>query len=147
MSLHVLWVDDEPQSLRYERRLAELHDWNIESALNTESALDLTSKNTFDLLIVDIILPRSQYEQDRGYVNADAGIELLRALRDPGRCASTPADVPIAVITAVVSSEKLARIKDLLGANPKYLAKPIAEEEYERLVTNLSQALSTSSRS
>lgn len=143
MGLKVLWVDDEPHSLRYEHKLAQRYGWELHFASTAQEALDVTARDRFDLLILDIILPQNQYYLDRGFVHEDSGLKLLATLKEPSREALTPHDVPIGVITAVISPDKRAQIIKLLPSDQFYLSKPINEKEYLALLKRLNEAASS----
>jgi CheY-like chemotaxis protein len=141
MTIQVLWVEDEPSSLRYERKVAEQAGWQITSANTVSKALDLIRDNTFDLVVADIILPRNDLERQQGFVDPDAGIQMLEAIRDSNRTSGTPRSVPILVVTAVVSIEQKAKIVKKLLAPRYYLSKPVNDNEYRKMVKELTEAL------
>jgi YesN/AraC family two-component response regulator len=51
----LLFVDDEPEIL--ELLVLMFHDCGSQTALNTESALDMLRKERFDVLVTDIKMP------------------------------------------------------------------------------------------
>jgi CheY-like chemotaxis protein len=145
MTIKVLWVEDEPGSLRYEQGVAKGEaKWQITQANTVSQALDLIRDNTFDLVVADMILPPDDSKRQRGSVDPDAGIQLLESIRDSGRTGGTPPSVPILVITAVVSIEQKAKIVEKLSTPRYYLNKPLNENEYRKIVKELTEALESS---
>jgi CheY-like chemotaxis protein len=141
MSLNVLWVDDEPQSLRYERILADQQGWNITSADTVSRAMELINNTAFDLVVIDLILPLDDFQKQRGYVTPDAGIQFVEAITEPTRKGSTPANVPLLVISAVISDEHKAKVVKKLVSTRYYLNKPVQEDIYRNILMELTHAL------
>jgi CheY-like chemotaxis protein len=141
MSLNVLWVEDEPDSLRAEVILARNHGWNITWADTVKQSLDLLRDTVFDLVVVDLILPPTDYEKKRGFVDVKAGIGLIGSIREPGRQGRTPPNVFLLVITAVVTDELKAQVVKELESDRYYLNKPLVEEVYIAVVNELTQRL------
>jgi CheY-like chemotaxis protein len=146
MSINVLWVEDEPDSLRYERKLAEQQGWNITSADTVSRAMTLINDTAFDLVVVDLILPLDDFHKQQGYVTPDTGIQFIDAVREPTRKGSTPANVPLLVLTAVISPEQKAKVTKKLISDQYYLTKPLQENAYRRVLTELIQKLNPSTR-
>jgi CheY-like chemotaxis protein len=146
MTIQVLWVEDEPASLRYERIVAEQAGWQIASADTVSKALELIRDTIFDLVVADIILPHDDFEKRRGFVDPDAGIQLLESIRDPARTSGTPSNVPVLVVTAGTSTEQRAKIVEKLSSSRYYLNKPVDEETYVKIVEELTQILKTSTQ-
>jgi two-component system OmpR family response regulator len=146
MSLNVLWVEDEPNSLSSEVEIAREHGWNITWAETVSKGLELARSTVFDLVIVDLILPPSEYERQRGYVDPDAGLTLIESIREPSRRGRTMPTVPILVITAVVTERLKAKVLGKLESGRYYLTKPLEIELYEDIVRDLSQRLASSAR-
>ncbi len=59
MPLSVLFVDDEPQTLRGLQRLTHSAglDWRVSIALNGETALDILGRHPVDVLVTDLRMP------------------------------------------------------------------------------------------
>jgi CheY-like chemotaxis protein len=138
MSVRALWVEEEPESLVYERKLAEENGWQITSVATVREALDLVAHRPFDVLLVDLILPLSEYELRRGHVSVDAGLALIRSIRDPLRCGATGHDVPLLVISAVVTPDRKAVVLDSLASPTHYLDKPVDEVKYRQMISEFS---------
>jgi len=105
----LLIVEDEPVLLRGLRDTFARQGWEVETAAEGEAALNLACSRTFDLILLDIMLPR---------VN---GYEICRAVRERG-CQSA-----ILILTAKSQEEDV-----ILGLNlgaDDYLAKPFRRGE------------------
>lgn len=144
MSIKVLWVEDEPNSMTYEVMLAEQRGWHITSAETASRALDLVRDRSFDLVVVDLILPQNNYEKERGHFDPYAGIHLIESVRQRTTSGHTPPDVPILVITAVVTDDLRARVLDKLESSRYYLNKPLEEGVYREVVRELTERLDRS---
>ena len=67
--MRILLVEDHEDTNRSLTNLLRRRGYNVQSALNFQSALDLSAKEQFDVLISDLALPDG------------SGIELMRSLR------------------------------------------------------------------
>lgn len=108
---HILVVDDEAD-------LADLVSYNlrkegfiVESASDGESALKKIKKGTYDLLILDLMLPGIQ------------GIELCRILRND------PKNSGLAIIMLTAKGEEIDRIIGLEMGADDYMTKPFSPRE------------------
>src|SRR5215475_9285525 len=100
----LLIVEDEPVLLRGLRDTFARQGWEVETAAEGEAALNVACSRTFDLILLDIMLPR---------VN---GYEICRAVRERG------IETPILMLTAKGQEEDI-----ILGLNlgaDNYIAKP-----------------------
>jgi len=107
-TLRVLVVDDEePTTLSFARML-QLEGFDVESALDGETALRRAAEVAFDAILLDLRMPLLD------------GLEVLRRLRAIPSCRRTP----VAVITGyyLVDEGTIAEIEQL-GAVVKY--KPL----------------------
>jgi CheY-like chemotaxis protein len=125
MAVELLWVEEESGSLRYERKLAAGLGCMITEESTVETALSRLNLSRFDVVVADIILPPDEFSRRRSHVHPEAGIQFLRALRDPRRVGQTPHDVPAMVVSAVVSPDKRSLAIKLLGDDRFYIAKPV----------------------
>lgn len=144
MSINVLWVEDEPSSLRYEVILAERHGWRITWADTVKRGLELLRDIAFDLVVVDLILSRDDFEKGRGFVDANAGVSLVESIREPSRKGLTPPNVPLLVITAVVNKETRDKVLVKLETSRFYQTKPLHEKAYRDVVRELTERLGSS---
>jgi two-component system, OmpR family, KDP operon response regulator KdpE len=104
----VLAVDDDVQILRALRTSLQARGYEIRTAPNGETALDMLAKDRFDVVILDLGLPGID------------GQEVIRRLR-------AWSDTPIIVLTVRESQEQKVAALDA-GADD-YVIKPFAMEE------------------
>lgn len=106
---HVLVVEDEQKTRDSLAEGLRLEDWQVTTAENGDEALAALEKATFDLLILDWMLPGRD------------GMEVLRRVRTQGN------HVPVLLLTARGSLDD--RVAGLEGGADDYLAKPFAYAE------------------
>jgi len=107
--MRVLVVEDEEKVARFVRRALEEERYAVDVAPDGESALEQIDIVPYDLVILDLTLPKK------------GGFELLHLLRQQGN------QVPVLILTARTAVSY--RVKGLdLGADD-YLVKPFAIEE------------------
>jgi two-component system KDP operon response regulator KdpE len=104
----VLVVDDDPQIVRALRAGLGVQGYEVVTAGNGETALDLTAASRVDLVILDIELPGMD------------GVEVVGRLRGWTQ-------VPVLVLSAHEALDDRVRVLDA-GADD-YLSKPFAMEE------------------
>ena len=107
--MRILIAEDEPRISRFVARGLKAHGYTPTVVEDGISALDYASSGDFDLLVLDVGLPRMD------------GFAVLRALRDMG------ADIPVLMCTARDSVEDT--VHGLEGGADDYLAKPFRFEE------------------
>jgi CheY-like chemotaxis protein len=139
--IKVLWVEEEQDSLRYERGIAIGQGWDITSASTVSEAMDLVSKDHFDLIVADLILPPDEFAKARGSVDVNAGIRFLEWIRSATHESRTPPTVMVVVITAVVSPETKSRVAEKLVPSQYYINKPLRRERYLELIHELNGIL------
>lgn len=109
MSSRILLVEDEPGLVLTLSDLLGAEGYEVESAMDGPAGLAIALKEAFDLVILDVMLPRM------------SGFEVCRALRQRGN------DVPVLMLTARTRVEdRVAGLK--LGADD-YLGKPFEPPE------------------
>jgi signal transduction histidine kinase/DNA-binding response OmpR family regulator len=114
----VLIVEDNPDIRRYISESLE-DMYQVIEAVNGDSGLIKTKKNIPDLVITDLIMPKTD------------GIELCREIKSDERTSH----IPIIMLTAKASlDEKLTGLET--GADD-YLSKPFHMEELITRITNL----------
>jgi two-component system response regulator RegX3 len=108
MSPRVLLVDDEPDIVEPLTYALEHDGFQVASVAEGQAALDLARSNTFDVVILDVMLPGM------------SGIDVCRTLRNES-------DVPIVMLTA--RDAEVDRVLGLeLGADD-YVTKPFSTAE------------------
>lgn len=105
----MLIVDDELSNRHLLKRLFQ-HDFQITCVDNAEDALDLLAQAPFDIVLMDVMMPRMN------------GLEMLQRMR----AKPSLSDVPVILVTAL--SETRYIIQGLqMGAND-YVTKPLDTE-------------------
>ena len=107
--MRLLIVDDEQSLLDQLRRALEAQRYIVETALDGEAALDKLFEAPFDLIILDIMLPKRD------------GLSVLREIRQAGMT------TPVLMLTA--RGEIGDKIKGLDQGADDYLAKPFSLDE------------------
>ena len=107
--INIMVVEDDDSTRRLVHFLLKANQFTVIEARNGNEALDLLSKNTINLFIIDLMMP----EMD--------GFELTKSIRNSGYTS------PILVLTARTSIIDKRKCFDL-GADD-YLTKPFEREE------------------
>jgi two-component system chemotaxis response regulator CheY len=121
----VLIVDDSSLVRLYYRSALEKAGFEVEQAINGIEAMERALSQPFDLVIVDINMPRMD------------GFTFVRALR---RIATDVASLPALMISTEAEVQDIAAAR-AAGAN-FYLVKPVSEAELIRHVCVLTGAAS-----
>ncbi|KAB7881190.1 response regulator [Poseidonibacter ostreae] len=107
--MKILIIEDDQKIINFLKKGLEEESYIIDYSLNGEEGIYLASVNTYDLILLDIMLPIKD------------GIEVCKTLR------SSDIQTPIIMLTAKDSIED--KIKGLdIGAND-YIAKPFSFSE------------------
>jgi DNA-binding response OmpR family regulator len=115
--MKILVVDDEPVLLEQLRKTLTIQKYDVDMADDGESALDKLFDNLYDLIILDIMLPKVD------------GLAVLREIR------KAKVKTPILMLTAKGSVED--KIKGLDYGADDYLAKPFAMAELNARIRSL----------
>ena len=120
LEAEVLIVDDEPAIRNGCRRVLSSCGANVEIAANGDEAMELLSSRSFDVAIVDLIMPGKE------------GLETIAELR------RSDADVKIIAISGGgrVNAEDYLHLAKSLGALES-LSKPFTREELVESVERL----------
>ena len=121
----VLVVDDSSLVRLYYRSALEKAGFEVEQAINGIEAMERALLQQFDLVIVDVNMPRMD------------GFTFVRALR---RIATDVASLPALMISTEAEMQDIAAAR-AAGAN-FYLVKPVSEVELVRHVCVLTGAAS-----
>ncbi|MEA4971054.1 MAG: response regulator transcription factor [Candidatus Pelethousia sp.] len=103
MAKRILLVDDEPLILKGLKFALEQDGYETDSAEDGETALDKALKGGYDLILLDVMLPKM------------SGIEVCQAVREKS-------DVPIIMLTA--KGEDMDKILGLEYGADDYMTKP-----------------------
>lgn len=107
--MKILLVDDERQLTQALSAILKQNKYSVDCANNGEDGLDLAQSGIYDLVILDIMMPKID------------GITLLKEIR------KSRLDVPVLMLTAKSdTTDKIAGLN--LGADD-YLTKPFNTEE------------------
>ena len=132
MNKRILIVEDDESILQLEKDYLEASGFSVDWALNGKSGLELALTNKYDLLLLDVMLPK---------VN---GLEICKRVREVS-------NIPIIFVSA--KRDDIDKIKGLgLGADD-YIVKPFSPSElaarviahikrYDRLVGSQAPASS-----
>ncbi len=121
--LRVLVVDDSSLARLYYRNILAKAGYEVEQAINGIEAMEKVLSQAFDLLIVDINMPRMD------------GFSFLRDVR---RAAREVATVPALVISTEAGDQDIDDAR-AAGAN-FYLVKPVSEADVLRYANVLAGA-------
>ncbi|WP_092495182.1 response regulator [Faunimonas pinastri] len=114
--MHLLVVDDDNRIRTLLTGFLGKNGFRVSAAASAQDARRQLSLVTFDLLILDIMMP------------GETGLELARSLRETS-------DVPILMLTA--RSEPAERIEGLEVGADDYLAKPFEPRELLLRINNI----------
>ena len=104
----ILIIEDEEKIVRFIELELKYEGYEVEKAYNGKDGLELALTQSFDLILLDIMLP---------HLN---GIEVLRRIR-------RVSDVPIILLTA--RDTVVDKVSGLDGGANDYITKPFAIEE------------------
>lgn len=114
---HILIVDDDPAILRLLSTNLKARDYIVSAAMDGEEALETVEADLFDLIILDIMLPKLD------------GVEVCRRIREWS-------NVPIIMLSARGGEQD--KVKCLESGADDYLTKPFSIGE---LVARIKTAL------
>lgn len=102
----ILVVEDEVKITRFIKKGLEMEHYTVDVAYDGEEALEKAEVNTYDLIILDLMLPKID------------GIEVCKKIRE------AKVDAPVIMLTARDTVED--RIKGLDAGADDYLIKPFS---------------------
>jgi two-component system, response regulator, stage 0 sporulation protein F len=117
MAEKILVVDDEENMLRLFKRALGREGYQVVCAASGQAALEMASRDTFSLAIVDIELPGMD------------GIGLMKRLRALNQ------RLPIVVVTAQRNPETEQRAKD--SGCTAFFPKPIDIKRFKKIIRSL----------
>lgn len=112
--LSVLMVEDNASNVFYQTHLLEALDCKLTVAVDGQEALDKFRPNCFDLVLLDLHLPRI------------SGLDVLKSIRESETLAGAP-NVPVIVLTADLLRSTETACRDY-GAD-EFIAKPVNANE------------------
>lgn len=107
--MNILIVDDDPELLDQLKAALERNHYQVETAEDGDTALDKVFDNTYNLILLDVMLPRLD------------GLGVLKEIRNAG------INIPILMLTA--RGDVQDRVKGLDTGADDYLAKPFSMSE------------------
>ncbi|HMS28803.1 MAG TPA: response regulator transcription factor [Saprospiraceae bacterium] len=112
--MHVLLIEDELKTAESIRKYLEEMDVRVSVANDSETALQLTEKSSFDVIVSDVVLP------------SFSGIELVKRIRQLG------IKSPVLMLSALSQTED--KLQGFEAGSDDYLAKPFdLKELYARI--------------
>ena len=109
---HVLVVDDDPYIRHYLMTLLSTEGWKVRLAESGDHAIDVCSRQRFDLILMDIQMP------------VMTGIDASIAVWTEG---SMNEHTPIVAVTGYLSTDRIAEMRE--AGLVEYLSKPIVQEQ------------------
>jgi len=112
----ILLVDDDPDFLDAVQAVVEAAGYEVEVAYDGKEALEKVAQNSFDLIVLDIMMPVM-----------DGHKACKQIKQDPAT-----GDIPIILLTAVadhVTTTKYTHHDMLVSDAEDYLPKPVEPEE------------------
>ena len=107
--MRVLVVEDEKKVASFIQRGLEGEGFSVEVAYDGESGVEMGSQSSFDLILMDVMLPKMD------------GLEAIKALREKG------VESPVLCLTAKDTVEDI--VAGLDSGSDDYLTKPFAFAE------------------
>lgn len=112
--MNILLVEDEARVADFVRRGLAAEGWSVDHAANGEDALEYAASNSYDVILLDLMLPGIQ------------GQDVCRKLR------ARKSKTPILMLTALDSPEE--RVAGLKMGADDYLPKPF---DFDELVARI----------
>src|SRR5579872_5178816 len=109
MSSRILLVEDEPGLLLTIADLLRTEGYDVETAADGEAALAKASGREFDLVVLDVMLPKK------------SGLDVCRELRQKG--------IDVAILMLTAKTQVIDRVLGLKLGSDDYLAKPFDPRE------------------
>ena len=116
--MKLISIDDDKTSLLLVESMAEKLGFTVSSFLNPIEALERIKGNSFDIVLVDYMMPEM------------SGTECIEAIRVDN------SDIPIIMITGTIEDDAL-KIKALEAGATEFINKPIDLAEFRARLSNL----------
>lgn len=117
-SARLLVVDDNPVNIKILRGLLLHYEIDADTALSGEEAVSKASENTYDMILMDHMMPG---------MDGEAALNAIRALPDKDR-----ASVPVIAVTA--NAIRGMRDEYLRKGFTDYLSKPVETPKIEQIL-------------
>lgn len=117
--IKILVVDDEKNIVELLKINLERYGYDVISAYTGMEAITLTSTNTPDLILLDVMLPDSD------------GIKICSMIRSNEKTS----DIPIIMVSA--KSEEEDKIEGLIAGADDYITKPFSIKEIEARIQSV----------
>jgi CheY-like chemotaxis protein len=137
-NLQILWIEEQVgEYYLIEKKLRRL--FNLDIAENEIDGERHLKGKSYDLVLLDLMLPADEGERELGLIHLDAGRRILQKLREPEDAErwSTPSNCKVLVFTARGVEEALAEIESLIGQNGELIQKPVQTDEFIKKVCAL----------
>ena len=105
---NLLLIDDDKELVSLLAEFLSLENFNIETAYDGESGLQQALLGNYDLILLDVMMPRM------------TGFEMLKLLRQKS-------EIPVLMLTA--KGDEIDKVLGLEMGADDYLAKPFSERE------------------
>ncbi len=108
--MRILVIEDEKKVSNFIRKALEEERYAADQAFDGEEGLDLAETYDYDLIVLDLMLPKK------------SGMQVLQALRKQGN------ETPVLILTARDAVQQKVKMLDAGGDD--YLTKPFSIEEF-----------------
>jgi CheY-like chemotaxis protein len=131
MAKKILFVDDEPEFVRPQVRALEDAGYAVTLEMDPDRAITLLQRQKFALIILDLIMPPRQKDEERSDGEpdyAETGVKLHQEIRDELKLK----DIPIVFLTVVRDQDIRREIWELereYGHKLRYLRKPVSSSD------------------
>ena len=126
MGARILLVDDELELGKLVKMRLEANGYEVLMAFDGQAALDKVHAERFDLMILDLMLPKMN------------GYEVCTVLKQDGRYQK----IPIIIFTAMAQTKDETLAKEC-GADA-YIRKPFQADQLLKMIASLLSSASTS---
>jgi len=120
LSYNILIVDDVSDNIKVAMNILKESNYNFSYAVNGRQALDIIKQKNFDLILLDVMMPKM------------SGFEVIKVLKER----ANTKDIPIIFVTAKADIDSLAKGFELGAVD--YITKPFHSAELlSRVATHL----------
>jgi CheY-like chemotaxis protein len=125
MTIHILFVDDEPEFIRAHINALQDSGYKVKSVRSHTEALEALTRQRFDLIVLDLILPRSETEllDETDEPGAQVGLDLHRIIREDLGLTQVPI-VFFTVMAEPAIRHHIQKIEARFGLSSTILVKP-----------------------